>query len=115
MPPSVVVDGTLRNLCPVDLHPLPPVPVTTPEELRAAVKAAKAAQPKWAALGFDARAKLLKQATRRMLERRQQVLELLHDETGKVPAEVLMGEALGPLQYVADWVSVARGHLKPKR
>jgi acyl-CoA reductase-like NAD-dependent aldehyde dehydrogenase len=115
MPSSVVVDGNLRHLCPVDLHPLPPVRVSSAEDVRAAVKAARAAQAQWAAMGFDARAKALKQATRLMLERRQQVLELLHDETGKVAPEVLMGEALGPLQYVSDWVGVAKGHLKPKR
>lgn len=115
MPSPVVVDGNLKNLCPVDLHPLPPVHVHTAEEVRAAVKAAKAAQAQWAALGFDARAKLLKRAGKLMLERRQQVYELLHDETGKVAPEVLMGEALGPLQYISDWIGVARGHLKPKR
>ncbi len=115
MPNSVVVDGTLRNVCPVDLHPLPPVKVSSADEVKACVARARSAQPGWEAIGFDARARLMKQAGKRMLARRQEVLELLHDETGKTPAEILMGEALGPLQYVADWVAVARPYLKPRR
>jgi acyl-CoA reductase-like NAD-dependent aldehyde dehydrogenase len=50
-----------------------------------------------------------------MIERRQEVMELLHDEAGKTPAEILMSEALGPLQYVSDWIKVIRPRLGAKR
>ena len=112
---GVTTKAVINNECPVDMHALVPVPVTTPAELAATLNAARSAQPEWVALGFERRAKLLEKAAKRMLQRRQEVLELLHDETGKTPGDVLMGEALGALQFVTDWVKVARPHLKPRK
>jgi acyl-CoA reductase-like NAD-dependent aldehyde dehydrogenase len=110
-----IKNGFIHNPCPVDLHPLVPVPVTSPAALKTTVAAARGAQPEWYALGFEARARLLKDAAKQILKRRQEVLELLHDEAGKTPGDVLMGEALGALQFVTDWVTVARPHLKPRK
>lgn len=104
---------TLENRCPVDLRPLPGVPVT--RDVGAEVIRARTAQPAWEALGFDARAAMLERAARRILERRDQVLELLHDEAGKTPGDALMGEALGPLQFLRDYIAVARPHLRPRK
>jgi acyl-CoA reductase-like NAD-dependent aldehyde dehydrogenase len=112
---SPVIDGWLRNRCPVDLHPLPPVRVSSPEEIRTAAAAAARAQPGWAALPFRHRVRLLRRAARRMLARREEALELLHDETGKSPGEALMTEAIGPLQLVNDWARVVGPYLKPRR
>ncbi len=109
-----VANGFISNECPVDLHPLVPVAVTTPEDVKAIVAVARTAQNEWNQLGFEKRAKALELAAKRILKRRQEVLELLHDETGKTPGDVLMGEALGALQFVTDWVKVARPHLKPR-
>ncbi len=105
----------ISNLSPVDIRKLPPIAVSTEGEVRTAVAQARAAQAGWAALGFPKRAKLMKQAGRIMLERRQELLELLHDEAGKPPGEVLMGEALGALQFISDWIKVARPFLKQKK
>ncbi len=112
---AVVSNGVIRNRCPVDLHPLVPVPVTTDADVTAVVARARAAQPKWGQLGFEQRAVLMKRAGKLMLQRRQEVLELLHDEAGKTPGEVLMGESLGALQFISDWIAVARPYLKPKK
>jgi len=106
---------SLKNVCPVDLHPLPDVEATSAAGLKVAVAIARGAQGEWSALGFDRRAKLLLSAAKQILARRQEVLELLHDEAGKTPGDVLMGEALGALQYVQDWVKVAKPHLKQRR
>src|SRR2546423_6559278 len=101
-----ISNGLIHNECPADLHPLVDVPVTA--DVKGAVARARAAQDEWHSMGFDRRAKALEAAAKKILARRQQVLELLHDETGKTPGDVLMGEALGALQYVKDWVAVAR-------
>lgn len=106
-------NAVLENRCPVDLRALAPEPVT--RDLAAQVRRARTAQPGWEALGFDARAALLERAAKRMLERREEVLALLHDEAGKTPADALMGEALGPLQFLRDYVAVARPHLAPRK
>lgn len=103
----------LENLCPVDLHPLAPEPIT--RDVAEKVRDARIAQPAWEALGFEARAAMLERAAKLILERRQEVLALLHDEAGKTPGDVLMGEALGALQFLRDYVEVARPHLEPRR
>jgi acyl-CoA reductase-like NAD-dependent aldehyde dehydrogenase len=115
MSSPVIRDGKITGACPVDFRPLPTVAVTSDPDLGAVVKAARAVQPRWEALGLDERARLLKRAGRRMLERRQEVLELLHDEAGKTPAEILMSEALGPLQYISDWIKVVRRYSRPRK
>ncbi len=104
---------TLENQCPVDLHPLIPVPITA--DVAAKVLEARVAQPAWEALGFDVRAAMLEQAAKIILQRRQQVIELLHEENGKTPGDALMGEALGALQFLRDYIKVARPYLKPRK
>ncbi len=115
MQKAVIEKAVIRNLSPVDGRKLPGIPITSEADVKAAVVHARAAQNKWAELGFEKRAKLMKRAGRIMLERRQELLELLHDEAGKPPGEVLMGEALGALQFITDWIKVARPFLKEKK
>ncbi len=112
---AVTARTVIRNQSPVDLRLLPPIEVSTEAEVGEAVAFARGAQSAWAQLGFEKRAKLMKRAGRIMLERRQELLELLHDEAGKPPGEVLMGEALGALQFISDWITVARPFLKEKK
>lgn len=110
-----LTNKVLRNQCPVDLHFLRPVRAHTEAEVVATVQRARQAQKVWAALSFEERSRRMKRAGKRMLERRQEVLELIHDEAGKTPGELLMSEAVGPLQYISDWTKVARPWLKPKK
>jgi acyl-CoA reductase-like NAD-dependent aldehyde dehydrogenase len=105
----------IQNPSPVDFHPLTPVRMNTEPEVQEAVARARAAQSAWEALGLDGRAKLMKKAAREMLVRRQEVLELLSDEIGKTGVESLMAEAAGPLQYLKDWINVARPGLKTRK
>src|SRR5687767_11506072 len=112
---AVVERAVIQNRSPVDLRPMPPVAISNEADVRATVTKSRAAQSAWAELGFEKRAKLMKRAGRLMLERRQELLDLLHDEAGKPPGEVLMGEALGALQFISDWIVVARPFLKEKR
>jgi acyl-CoA reductase-like NAD-dependent aldehyde dehydrogenase len=107
------VVSALENHCPVDLRALAPEPVT--RDVAGKVLEARTAQRGWEALGFDARAAMLEAAAKLILERREQVLQLLHDETGKTPGDVLMGEALGALQFLRDYVDVARPYLMPRK
>src|SRR5688572_15614278 len=97
-------DGFLRGISPVDRSPLGAVRITPVTEVAALVQAARAAQPAWAALGLKARARALSSAAKRMLERRGEVLALMRRETGKLPVEGLMSEAIGPLDQVKQWV-----------
>src|SRR5208283_3651853 len=112
---QVIRDGQILNRCPVDLRPLPPVRMSTEEEIRSAVARARAAQGAWVEMGFEKRAQLMKKAGKLLLQRRQEARELIYEEAGKTPAEVLLSEAIGPLQYISDWVKVARPWLKPRK
>src|SRR5262245_43863061 len=108
-------DGWLRGISPVDRTPLVPVPITPLAEVAALVAAARAAQPAWAAAGLKARARALTSAAKRMLERRGEVLGLMRRETGKLPVEGLMSEAIGPLDQVKQWVGLLKRHAPPRR
>ncbi len=108
-------DGEIRGFSAVDGKPRPPTRVTPEAEVAEAVKRARAAQVGWEALGFDARVRLMKAATRRMLERRSEALALLLEEGGKFAEEAMFTEALGPLDYLKNWVPVVRGYLKPRK
>jgi acyl-CoA reductase-like NAD-dependent aldehyde dehydrogenase len=108
-------DGFLRGISPVDRGPLDPVAITPPGEVATLVAAARAAQPAWAARGLKARAQALRGAAMRMLERRAEVLALMRRETGKLPVEGLMSEAIGPLDQVKQWVALLKRHAKPRR
>ncbi len=107
------VVGSLENVSPVDGRALSPVPIT--EDLAEKVRDARVAQPAWEALGFEERARRLERAARRIVERRAEAMQLLHDEVGKTPPDALMGEVMGALQFVRDYVVMARPHLAPRR
>jgi acyl-CoA reductase-like NAD-dependent aldehyde dehydrogenase len=98
-----------RELVPVspnDRQPLPPVHVSTIEEIREAVIRARAAQHHWRLRPLAARVAALKSVAKEMLARRAEVIELARVEMGKVDVEGIFLEALGPLDAVSGWAGV---------
>jgi len=73
---------------------------------RAAVERARAAQERWRLLPLQGRADALKIAAKDMLRRRAEIIALVHDEIGKVEAEGIFNEALGPLDTVSGWIKI---------
>jgi acyl-CoA reductase-like NAD-dependent aldehyde dehydrogenase len=78
------------------------------DEIRRKVDAARAAQEQWQQRPLGERIALLKRAAKEMLRRRAEVVSLAREEIGKVDAEALFMEALGPLDSVSGWASVVR-------
>ena len=116
MPTQPLLDGdVIRGVSPLDLTPLPPLPITPAGGVAAAVARARAAQPAWAELGFEKRATLLKAAARRMLERRAETVALVRDESGKSAVQAMMTESVGPLDYLKNWLPTVREFLKRKK
>ncbi len=76
------------------------------EEARRAVARARAAQPRWKLEPLAARVAALTKAAKTMLQRRDEVIALAADEMGKVAAEGIFNEALGPLDTVKGWAGV---------
>ena len=76
---------------------------------------ARDAQETWGHAPLAARVKCLLGAAREMLQRRHEVMQLVEQEVGKVHAEALFTEALGPLDAVKGWASVLRPALARRK
>jgi acyl-CoA reductase-like NAD-dependent aldehyde dehydrogenase len=85
------------------------------EALRAKVASARAAQWHWHQEPLETRIAVLRRAARQMLRRRAEVIALAEGEMGKVEAEGLFNEALGPLDTVAGWAQVVRARATRRR
>jgi acyl-CoA reductase-like NAD-dependent aldehyde dehydrogenase len=105
--PLPTAEGGRRRLAlrnPATLDPIGEIEVQAAADVRAAVERARKAQPAWAGLGFDQRARYLQRALRVLLERQDEFLEVIQRETGKPRVEVLSTElvmACDVLQFYA--------------
>lgn len=93
---GALVDGasTFDVINPATAQPFARCPKADPELLDAAVAAAKAAFPAWAATPIDARAELVDAVAARLQERAGEFAHLLTSEQGK-PLDQAMGEVMG--------------------
>src|SRR5690606_25777424 len=110
----IVRDGAIHRVSPIDLRPLPPVPVATEEQVREAVERARGAARIWRSKPFEERVAALKRAAKKMLEDRNEVLSLVKLEVGKVDVDAMFTEALGPLDAVTGWARVAGKAMRKK-
>jgi acyl-CoA reductase-like NAD-dependent aldehyde dehydrogenase len=78
------------------------------EAVERAVARCRDAQQYWARQPLDTRIAALQRAAKEMLRRRAEAIELSKNEIGKVEAEGLFNEALGPLDTVNGWAKVVR-------
>jgi len=90
----------------------PPVP---PEPLAVKVARARDAQEAWGHTPLEERVRCLTRAAKEMLDRRAEAMALVEDEIGKVHAEALFNEALGPLDAVKGWAAVLAPALAQRR
>lgn len=91
------------------------VAAATREDVHAAVARARAAQPEWAALDVQERARMLRGFQEALLEAREEVARVVSEETGKPFVEALGVDVLTSLDQI-KWVS-ANGPriLKPQK
>ncbi len=87
-----IVDGEIRNTEPATGRPLPPLRVHTPAEVRQIVERARVAQKKWAALSWKEREKKLLAFRSLLVDRTEEVVALLMQESGKPRFEALTHE-----------------------
>jgi succinate-semialdehyde dehydrogenase/glutarate-semialdehyde dehydrogenase len=74
---------TATGTAPYDGAPTAPVPAGTPDDVAAAVAAARAAQPAWAGLSLAARAEVVLRFHDLLVARQDEVLDLIQWEMGK--------------------------------
>ena len=99
----------LRGVCPIDLQPLEPVASCTEEDVNTITRLAHEAQTEWVRLGLEDRIKALKAATKEMLQKRHEAMEIVRLEIGKLDVDALFTEGLGPIDTLNAWIRIIRG------
>jgi len=92
---------------PFDLEPLGSVPRSTPEDVAVAAARARAVQQEWLQIEFEERAKIFLRFHDRLLERQEEVLDLIQLESGK--ARLHAFEEVGDTAIVARFYSLRAG------
>lgn len=82
---------------------LPSVTATDPDEVRAMVASARAAQRAWEALDVADRARRVARLKARVLSRAEEIADLVRRECGKPFEEALLGEVLPTADLVDFW------------
>jgi succinate-semialdehyde dehydrogenase/glutarate-semialdehyde dehydrogenase len=114
----IASEGTRRKLqlrSPIDLQVIGEIECATAEDVRAAVERARKAQPEWAALSFEQRAKVVYRFIDRFIERQDEIIELVTKETGKARSEAISMEVFAPMAAATYYAKRAKKFLKPRK
>ncbi len=91
------------------------VPETAPDAVPGLVARARAAQPGWAALGFEGRARVLRALRRWVTAHRERIADTIVSETGKPRDEALVAEVDYIVTALAFWARQAPRYLADER
>lgn len=97
----------LRLASPATLEPLGEIEVQNATDVRAALEAARKAQPEWAALKPSERARVLERAIGVLIERQEEILDTIVRETGKPRTEAMVVEVMGACDAIQYWTKRA--------
>ena len=100
---------------PADSSPLDPVDPSSNEQVLAAVRAARTAQPAWAAQPLADRAEALRSLGGLLLASRKTGLELMSSETGRGKTECAMSELVGVVDFIEGVIRAGNKALAPER
>jgi acyl-CoA reductase-like NAD-dependent aldehyde dehydrogenase len=90
------------------------VPELGAEEVAAAVRRARSAQPAWAALTFHQRGAALREASRRLARGREQLATTLMSETGKTREDAML-EVFSLAEALRFWAKKSESYLREER
>ena len=82
----------LRLRSPATLEPIGEIEVQTSDDVREALERARKVQPVWAALSIEERAHYLESALRLVIQRQDEIIEVVLRETAKARGEALSME-----------------------
>jgi len=91
------------------------VPVVGPDEVKAMVARARAAQPGWAALGFEGRAHVLRRAQKWVTDHADRLVETIVSETGKTVEDAQLAEVAYAANAFGFWAKNAQGYLADEK
>ena len=101
-------------LAPYDGLPTVPVPASTVDDVTAAVEAARAAQPAWAALPYAARAAVILRFHDLLVQRQDEVMDLIQWEMGKARYHAWQ-EVLQVANLARHYARHGETYLRPKK
>jgi succinate-semialdehyde dehydrogenase/glutarate-semialdehyde dehydrogenase len=91
------------------------IEVMNADDARAAVERARKAQPAWAALRPEERARYVERALGFLIERMERVIEIVVRESGKPATEALMIDIFAACDAMAYWSKHAPRLLRPRK
>ena len=106
--------ATLQVRSPANDEPVGTVPVSSPDEVMAAVARSRVAQKAWAARTLADRCAVLRHVRERYLARLDAVVDLVSRENGKPRVEVMLHEGLPVLQNITYFTDHAERILEPQ-
>jgi succinate-semialdehyde dehydrogenase/glutarate-semialdehyde dehydrogenase len=110
--------GERRRLAlanPATLEPVGEIEVQTADDVREAVRRAREAQPEWASLGFEGRARYMRRALEVLLERQDEFMDVVMRESGKTRTEALMFTIFASCDSLQYYAKNTGRILRPKR
>lgn len=103
------------SINPADLKALPPVKSSSPDEVRAAVAAARAAQANWGPLPLSTRADSARSLGQAVLAKADEVARVMAIETGRSTTECKASELTSLVPYIETAIAVAKRALAPSK
>ena len=91
------------------------VDVVAPERIGELVERARAAQPGWEALGFEARAQVLKRCQKWVIDNSDRIIETIVSETGKAWEDAQVAEVGYAASAFGFWAKNAEKYLADER
>lgn len=114
--PSDETGRRLYNVkSPVSLESIGQFEAASAEEVRAAVDRARKAQREWATKSFDERAQVLWRLVDQIVERQDEIVDLVIKETGKALNEAISMEVLAPCMQISHYAKRAKKYLATQR
>ncbi|MBM4335787.1 MAG: aldehyde dehydrogenase family protein [Deltaproteobacteria bacterium] len=105
----------LEVFAPATLERLGEIEVASPEDVSAAVGRARVAQVEWAARSFDERERLLLRARALLVERADEIADVICSDTGKPRLEAMTAEILGGCDALTFYAKNARRLLRDEK
>jgi succinate-semialdehyde dehydrogenase/glutarate-semialdehyde dehydrogenase len=91
------------------------VPDMGPEEVAATVDAARAAFPVWSAMPFRERADHIAAVRDALLDRAEEIVDIICAETGKTEAEAVTTEVMASCELIEHYLHTGEKALRPER
>ena len=105
----------LEVFAPATLERLGEIEVASPEDVSATVGRARVAQVEWAARSFDERERLLLRVRALLVERADEIAEVICRDTGKPRLEAMTAEILGGCDAITFYAKNAKRLLRDEK